>query len=49
MPVNMISSSNPDWLHEDLRTRAAAAFPTLGTHDGWRGREDQILLQGQVR
>ena len=35
------------WLREDLRTRAAAAFPSLGSHDGWRGREDRILLRGQ--
>ena len=34
-----------EWLREDLRTRAAAAFPSLGPHDGWRGREDRILLR----
>ena len=34
-----------EWLREDLRTRAAAAFPSLGFHDGWRGREDRILLR----
>lgn len=34
-----------EWLREDLRIRAAAAFPSLGLHDGWRGREDRILLR----
>lgn len=34
-----------EWLREDLRTRAAAAFPSLGLHDGWRGREDRIILR----
>ena len=34
-----------EWLREDLRTRAAAAFPSLGFHDGWRGREDRIVLR----
>lgn len=34
-----------EWLREDLRTRATAAFPSLGLHDGWRGREDRILLR----
>ena len=36
-----------EWLREDLRTRAAAAFPSLGPHDGWRGREDRILLRNK--
>ena len=34
-----------EWLREDLRVRAAAAFPSLGDHDGLRGREDRILLR----
>jgi hypothetical protein len=34
-----------EWLREDLRTRAAGAFPSLGFHDAWRGREDRILLR----
>jgi len=33
------------WLRDDLRERAAAAFPSLGLCDGWRGREDRILLR----
>ena len=36
-----------EWLRENLRTRAAAAFPSLGPHDGWRGREDRILLRNK--
>ena len=36
-----------EWLREDLRTRAAAAFPSLGPHGGWRGREDRILLRNK--
>jgi hypothetical protein len=34
-----------EWLRDDLRERAAAAFPSLIPHDGWRGREDRILLR----
>ena len=34
-----------EWLREDLRERAAAAFPSLVPHDGWRGREDRILMR----
>ena len=34
-----------EWLREDLRIRAGAAFPSLGHHEGWRGREDRILLR----
>ncbi len=34
-----------DWLREDLCERAAAAFPSLRQHDGWRGREDRILMR----
>jgi hypothetical protein len=30
-----------EWLRDDLTERAAAAFPSLLPHDGWRGREDQ--------
>jgi hypothetical protein len=32
-----------EWLRADLSERAAAAFPSLEAHDGWRGREDRIL------
>lgn len=32
-----------EWLRADLSERAAAAFPSLAAHDGWRGREDRIL------
>ena len=34
-----------DWLVGDLRSRAAAAFPSLKDCDGWRGREDRILMR----
>lgn len=34
-----------EWLCEHLRERAAAAFPSLVPHGGWRGREDRILLR----
>ncbi|MBW7925881.1 MAG: hypothetical protein H3C59_14230 [Burkholderiaceae bacterium] len=34
-----------EWLRDDLTERAAAAFPSLLPHDGWRGREDRILLR----
>ena len=34
-----------EWLREDLIERAKAAFPSLDPHDGWRGREDRILLR----
>src|SRR3546814_8480393 len=34
-----------EWLREDLRERAANAFPSLIPHDGWRGREDRILMR----
>jgi hypothetical protein len=34
-----------EWLRDDLRERAARAFPSLGPHDGWRGREDRILMR----
>ena len=33
------------WLREDLCERAAAAFPSLQKHDGWRGREERILMR----
>ena len=32
-------------LHDNLRARAVEAFPSLSPHDGWRGREDRILLR----
>jgi len=34
-----------EWLRDDLAERAAAAFPSLLPHDGWRGREDRILMR----
>ena len=34
-----------EWLREDLRERAARAFPSLISHDGWRGQEDRILMR----
>lgn len=34
-----------EWLRDDLRERAANAFPSLEPHDGWRDREDQILMR----
>ena len=42
---------NDDWeweyecLRDDLRDRAVEAFPSLVPHDGWRGREERILLR----
>jgi hypothetical protein len=34
-----------EWLCEDLVERAWAAFPPLEPQQGWRGREDRILLR----
>ena len=36
-----------DWLVGDLRRRrrAGEAFPSLHEHDGWRDREDRILMR----
>lgn len=34
-----------EWLRDDLRERAAKAFPSLALHDGWRDREDRILMR----
>lgn len=34
-----------EWLCEDLRERAARAFPSLVVLDTWRGREDRILMR----
>jgi hypothetical protein len=34
-----------EWLRDDLVQRAAEAYPSLAPHDGWRGREDRILLR----
>jgi hypothetical protein len=34
-----------EWLRDDLRERAVQAFPSLASHDGWRGREDRILMR----
>ncbi|MFZ5665764.1 MAG: hypothetical protein ACOY7L_11130 [Pseudomonadota bacterium] len=34
-----------EWLCDDLRMRAARAFPSLCAHDGWRSREDRILMR----
>ena len=33
------------WLVDGLRSRAGTAFPSLADHDGWRGREDRILMR----
>lgn len=37
-----------EWLQGDLRERAAAAFPSLQPNDGWRGREDRILMRNML-
>lgn len=34
-----------EWLRGDLAERAATAFPSLAPYDGWRGREDRILMR----
>lgn len=34
-----------EWLRGDLAERAGAAFPSLVPYDGWRGREDRILMR----
>jgi len=34
-----------EWLRDNLRERAARAFPSLDAHDGWPGREDRILMR----
>lgn len=34
-----------EWLRDDLIAQARRAFPSLEPHDGWRGREDRILLR----
>ncbi|WP_239807428.1 hypothetical protein [Croceicoccus hydrothermalis] len=34
-----------EWLCDDLRERAGHAYPSLIAHDGWRGREDRILMR----
>lgn len=34
-----------DWFVDDLRRRAHEAFPSLEEHDGWRDREDRILMR----
>ena len=34
-----------DWFAEDVVSRASEAFPSLYSCDGWRGREDRILLR----
>jgi hypothetical protein len=34
-----------EWLKGDLVDRAVRAFPSLAPHEGWRGREDRILLR----
>jgi hypothetical protein len=34
-----------EWFCEDAAERACAAFPSLYAHEGWRGREDRILLR----
>ena len=37
-----------DWLVDDLRSRAATAFPSLKDRDGWRGREDRIVMRNAL-
>lgn len=32
-------------LRGDLVERAGTAFPSLASHEGWRGREDRILMR----
>ena len=34
-----------EWLRGELCERAAAAFPSLAPYEGWRGREDRILMR----
>lgn len=34
-----------EWLRGDLAERAGAAFPSLVPYEGWRGREDRILMR----
>ena len=34
-----------EWLCGDLVERVAAAFSSLAPHEGWRGREDRILMR----
>ena len=34
-----------EWFRDDPSDRARAAFPSLHPHQGWRGREDRILLR----
>jgi hypothetical protein len=34
-----------EWLRGDLVKRAGTAFPSLAPHEGWRGREDRILMR----
>lgn len=34
-----------EWLCDDLVARARAAFPSFDPQQGWRGREDRILLR----
>lgn len=34
-----------EWLRDDLIAQARRAFPSLEPQDGWRGREDRILLR----
>lgn len=34
-----------EWLRDDLSERAREAFPSLVPNQGWRGREDRILLR----
>ena len=34
-----------EWLRDDLVERARVAFPSLDLHEGWRGREDRILMR----
>lgn len=47
--IDLDSDGDYDWEYEflidDIRNRAQSAFPSLEPHDGWRGREDRILMR----
>lgn len=41
------SASEFDWFCDTLCDRAATAFPSLDGCNGWRGREDRILMRNR--
>lgn len=47
--INTEHEDDWEWEHkclvDDIVDRAQDAFPSLKPHDGWRGREDRILLR----